>query len=218
LSNKWFIIFRVFDQQDFNLDEFKVSCIQFGYFMEGITNVTVGVYRDTTGGVPDYDSLVLVHMYETVTVNAVGQMQVQTVSDGEYAVNFGSDSETLVVILTTPLMSEGFILGGGQTNGDVIGTNGETYIGGDCRTDFIDFYNYAVDHNLDSTAQNQWYVRIHGSAKTSSDSNGSNGLSAGAIAGITIGVCVGVLALVGCGYFVFMRSKKSQMEQPLNRY
>jgi hypothetical protein len=115
---------RVFTQDAFDFAD--MSCIQFGYFMEGQTDVTLGLYIDTTGGDPDWDSMVLIGETTVTTINAVGQFQVQTVSFPDTVpVSFSNAAETLVIVMTVPLLSEGFILGGGAANEDVINTLGE---------------------------------------------------------------------------------------------
>jgi len=207
---------RVFDQQSFNLDGFKLSCIQFGYFMEGVTDVTINVYIDSTGGEPDYPSLELIASLPATTINAVSEMQVQTVSlDKELEIEFSNADETMVVILSTPIMSEGFILGGGQSNAAVMGSVGETYIGGDCLPDFVPYDVYATEANLTSQVENQWYVRVHGSStettKKSDDDDSS--LSTGAMIGISVAAAVGGLAILGgIGFFVYKKYAASDKD------
>ena len=41
---------RVFDQSHFHLDQFTLSCVQFGYIMLGQTTITIDVYIDVNGG------------------------------------------------------------------------------------------------------------------------------------------------------------------------
>jgi hypothetical protein len=204
----------VFDQKSFNnLDDLSLSCIQFGYFMEGQTTVTLGVYIDSTGGAPDAASLRLVKSFDVTTINAVGQMQVQTVSpDSPINIDFESDSETLVVIMTTPVMSEGYIKGGGQSNSVVIGTTAQTYVG-DCAGGYMAYSDYTA-----SNPNTQWYVRVHGSNSDDNDDDGNgknseddDSLSGGAIAGISIGVIAAVAALGGVGFFLYSRSKRAEI-------
>jgi len=210
---------RVFDQKTFKLKKFSLSCIQFAYFMEGRTNVTIDVYIDTTGGAPDYASMELVHSFSAVTINAVGQLQVQTVSaEEEIPIKFGNSKETLVIVLTTPVMDEGFITGGGQENSNVIGTTGETYVGGKCREDFESFYDYANDHGMSVIAENQWYVRVHGTDKHSNGDD-DDSLSTGAVVGISIAAgVVGLGLLAAVAHFVFgvgAAAKSGTMSEPI---
>ena len=104
------------------------------------------------------------HLYTVDTINSAGSVQVQTVSSGEnYPVKFNNYLETLVVVMTTSLMSEGYINGGGQVHGNVISTDAETYVGGSCKSDYVpvsDFIN--ENHFPASYAANQWYVSLNG--------------------------------------------------------
>lgn len=203
-----------------------LSCIQFGYFMEGQTTVTLGVYIDSTGGAPDAASLRLVKSFDVTTINAVGQMQVQTVSaDTPVEIDFDDNSETLVVIMTTPVMSEGFIKGGGQFNSAVKGTTGQTYVG-DCSGGYMT-YEAFVQSNPSIKGYNenaQWYVRLHGANddsvvddddKDKDSEDDDDSLSSGAIAGISIGVIAGVAALGAVGYLIYSKRAKSSTSTPL---
>ena len=117
---------RVFTQDSFKFAD--LSCIQFGYFMEGQTEVTLGLYIDTTGGDPDWESMELIGEVVVTTINAVGQFQVQTVTFPDAVpVAFSNTEETLVLVMTVPVMSEGFILGGGAANEDVVNTPGNLF-------------------------------------------------------------------------------------------
>jgi hypothetical protein len=148
---------------------------------------------------------------DVTTVNAVGQMQLQTVStDTPFQLDFDKDHETLAVMM-----------GGGQFNSTVKGTTGETYVG-DCAGGFMTYSDY-VESNTAIKGYNenaQWYVRLHGSnedKKYCEDDDDS--LSDGAIARISVGVIVGFLALGGLAYFFISRSRNDQnLNAPLNAY
>jgi Zn-dependent metalloprotease len=210
---------RVFDQSSFEtLNDALISCIQFGYFMNGKTTVDINVYIDKSGGAPDTASFRLLKSFSVDTINACGQFQVQTVStDVPIEVDFQSKKETLVIEMKTQVMSEGSIKGGGQFNFTVKDTT-QTYVG-DCSGGYMSYASY-VEDNPSIAGYNeyaQWYVRLHGTngepiEKNSSDDD--DGLSSGAIAGISIGVIVGVIALGGIGYFVFAK-KKGNLSSPL---
>jgi hypothetical protein len=202
---------RVFDQQSFDLGNFTLSCIQFGYFMEGQTYATLQIYVDTNGGSPDWASMNLVSEINVTTINAVGTFQVQTATfSTPVTVDFNSGVETLVVVLATPYMSEGFITGGGTSNGDVVNTLGETYVYGDCMTEWAPFFDYANNNGNSINAENQWFVRVHGSgtAYPSSDDGSDNGLSTGAIIGISVAASVVGLAAIGAALYFFVFAKK----------
>jgi len=213
---------RVFDQSTFsNLNDALLSCVQFGYYMQGKTTVEINVYIDKTGGDPDAASFRLLRSFSVDTINACGQFQVQTVStDDPIDIDFESNKETLVIEMKTPVMSEGSIKGGGQFNSAVKDTTGQTYVG-DCNGGYMSYASYVKSHSSIKGYNEyaQWYVRLHGVEgqpieKNSSDDD-DDGLSSGAIAGISIGVIVGVVALGGIGYFVFSKNRKSEFNDPL---
>lgn len=215
---------RVFDQSTFkNLNDALLSCIQFGYFMNGKTTVEINVYIDKTGGDPDAASFRLLKSFSVDTINACGQFQVQTVStDIPIDVDFESKKETLVIEMKTPVMSEGSIKGGGQFNTEVKNTVGQTYVG-DCNGGYMTYASY-VKSNPSIKGYNeyaQWYVRLHGAngepIETDSNDDDDDGLSSGAIAGISIGVIVGVIALGGIGFFLYSKKSKSELNDPLNK-
>lgn len=220
---------RVFEQGDEG--SLEVSCIQFGYFMNGQTQVSLSLYMDSNGGEPDAD-MTLLGSVMVKTINAVGQFQVQTASFAEaITVNYENAVATLVVVLSTPYMSEGFIIAGGTPNADVVNTIGETYIGGGCFPDWVTYYDYTQLFNLTSQETNQWYVKLHADSVTppvppTDDNSGADtssenddGLSDGAIAGAVIGSIVGVGVLGAVGYFVFTKflvSSSSGKESLMN--
>lgn len=213
---------RVFDQSSFStLNDALLSCIQFGYFMNGKTTVEINVYIDKTGGDPDAASFRLLRSFSVDTINACGQFQVQTVStDDPIDIDFESKKETLVIEMKTQVMSEGSIKGGGQFNTAVKDTTGQTYVG-DCNGGYMTYASY-VKSQPSIAGYNeyaQWYVRLHGvngeSIDKDSEDDDDDGLSSGAIAGISIGVIVGVVALGGIGYFIFSKSNKGSISSPL---
>ena len=211
---------RVFEQDDDD-EMLSVSCIQFGYFMNGQTEVTLSLYMDANGGEPDAN-MELVGSINVTTINAVGQFQVQTASFPEPVdVVFAGDSSTLVVVLSTPAMSEGFIIGGGAPNADVVQTIGDTFVGGDCMSEWTAYYDYANDNDMASTANNQWYVKIHASETGSGSSDGSSsgdddvGLSDGELAGVVVGTIAGAGILGVAGYFVYSSFFGAATKTPL---
>jgi hypothetical protein len=197
-----------------------LSCVQFGYWMMGSTPTTLSVYIDNDGGVPDAVNMQLLYTFPVTTVNAVGQMQVQTVTaNGSIPINFDNAVQTLVVVLTVPAMSEGLMQGGGQWNEEVVGTSGETYVGGDCREGFVTYSEFALGlGQVPYDAATQWYVRLHSVPKTSKNSNDDDSsLSTGAVIGISIAAAVvGIAVIGGIVYCIFFSaSKTAEINSPL---
>lgn len=197
----------------------ELSCVQFGYWMMGSTGTTLSVYIDNDGGVPDTTNMQLLYTFPVTTINAVGQMQVQTVTaDGAIPINFENEAQTLVVVLNVPLMSEGLMQGGGQWNEEVVGTFGETYVSGGCMTGFVSYSEFALGlGQVPYDAATQWYVRLHSVPKTSKNSNDDDSsLSTGALIGISIAAAVaGIAIIAGVVYCIFFRGSKNEMHSPL---
>ena len=194
---------RVFSQSEFSLNDFSLSCIQFGYYMMSVTDVEIGVYIDRTGGEPDVASMDLVTSKTVTTINAYNRMQVQTTDFDDVLINFNSDTETLVVTMTIPYLTEGAIAGGGQMNLGVAGTTKETYVGGDCLQDYMRYSDWAIGEGSDAIDEiiPQWYVRVSGtsaSTPSSSDEDDDDDYSSGEIAAIatTAAVVVGLVAII----------------------
>jgi Zn-dependent metalloprotease len=203
---------RVFEQTDFSLNDFSVSCVQFGYYMMSVADVTLEVYIDRTGGEPDAASLELVASNTVRTYNSYDRMQVQTTDFDNVAVNFNSDTETLVVMMTIPIMTEGAIAGGGELNLAVAGTNKETYVGGDCLADFEKYSEWAVANGASAIDDviPQWYVRVSGnSASSPSDSDDDDDMSGGQIAFVatSVAVVLGLVAIIA--YLLVTRAAAS---------
>jgi len=195
---------RVFEQDD---DDLSVSCIQFGYFMNGQTQVVLSLYMDEDGGDPDMNMTLLGSM-TVETINAVGQFQVQTASfDEPIDVIFENENATLVVVLTTPYMEEGYIIAGGTPNPDVVDTIGDTYVGGGCAPGFTAYYDYTRLLNLTNQESNQWFVKLSAEELDGDSSSGSDGgdddLTDGEVAGVVIGTLAGAAILGVGGYFVY---------------
>lgn len=181
--------------------------------MRGQTDINIDVYIDSNGGVPDYASMRHVHNYVVTTINAYGGMQVQTVSDAPYDIDFKNDQETLVVVLTFPHMTEGAIFAGGIVDGSVLGTSATTFVGGACRDYFEPYSDYAASQGYSVYSNNQIYVRVHGTSSTSTSSEDSS-LSGGAVAGIVIAA----LVVAGIAAFVAVRTfSRSPKDQSLNK-
>lgn len=190
---------RVFDQESFYLDRFKLTCIQFGYIMLGQTNATLDIYIDVDGGEPNVDSLVHLKSQEFLTVNANMHMQVQTVTfDQPVLLPFNKSDQTLVVVLTTPFMEQGFMSGGGQVNDAVRQVEGvavgQTYLSGDCLNDF-----------KPSNSSTQWYIRLHGSNMYKYAGSSVGGMFAGEVMAIIVVVCFVVAAAMALTYFITTR-------------
>lgn len=198
---------RVFEQDD-SVDELSVSCIQFGYFMQGKTTVTLSLYMDANGGDPDA-AMVLLDSIDVSTINAVGQFQVQTASFAESVkIQYPNDVATLVVVLSTPAMAEGTIVGGGSPNAELVMTVGDTYVGGDCLPggQYITYYDYATTNNLVGKEANQWFVKLSANTGKSGSGDGDDDeLSDGALAGVVIGAVAGAAILGVVGFYVFTK-------------
>mmetsp|Transcript_25457 Transcript_25457/g.42907 ORF Transcript_25457/g.42907 Transcript_25457/m.42907 type:complete len:906 (+) Transcript_25457:32-2749(+) len=209
---------RVFSQDEFSMNDFTVSCVQFGYYMMSVADVTVELYIDRTGGEPDEASLELVASNTEQTFNAYNNMQVQTTNFDDVAINFNSPTDTLVVMMTIPVMTQGAIAGGGQMNLGVAGTSRETYVGGACLTDLTKYSEWAVQNGATAIDEviPQWYVRVSGTsaATPSSDSSGDDDddMTGGQIAAVVITVVV-VLGLVAViAYLLVTRVSKSSYD------
>lgn len=206
---------RVFDQSEFAMNDFTVSCVQIGYYMMSVADVTVELFVDRTGGEPDTASLELVASNSLRTINAYNRMQVQTTNFDNVAINFNSATDTLVVVMTIPVMTQGAIAGGGQLNLGVAGTSKETYVGGDCLADFTRYSEWAVSSGATEIDEviPQWYVRVSGtSAASPSAAGGSDDddMTGGEIAAVAVTVVV-VLALVAViAYLLVTRASKSE--------
>jgi hypothetical protein len=204
---------RVFEQDEFAMNDFTVSCVQFGYYMMSVTDVTVELYIDRSGGEPDAASLELVASNTEQTFNAYNRMQVQTTNFDDVEIKFNSPTDTLVVMMTIPVMTEGAIAGGGQLNLAVAGTSKETYVGGDCLTDFTKYSEWAVQNGATSIEDvvPQWYVRVSGNsaASPSADSSDDDDMSSGEIAAVatTAVVVLGLVAVIA--YLLVTRVSKS---------
>jgi hypothetical protein len=146
-------------------------------------------------------SLHLLASQSVVTVNANNHMQVQTVSlDRPLSIPFNLTTQTLVVVLTTPVMAEGYIAGGGQVNTDAIDAYGEpigqTFVGGGCLSDF-----------RVSNSTTQWYVRLQGTSTYVSGSSSSDGFDDEEVIAIIIAGSVIAVALIGFSYYVMTKNR-----------
>ena len=191
---------RAFDQSQFSLNGFSLSCVQFGYYMMSVTDVTIEVFIDRSGGAPDAASMELVTSETVTTFNAYNNMQVQTVDFDNVAINFGSDTETLVIVMTIPYLTEGLIAGGGQINLGNAGTNQGTFVGGTCLSDYQEYSEWALENGITETTEvaSQWYVHVSGTSASTSSSDEDDDLSGGEIAfAITsVIIVVGLIAVV----------------------
>jgi hypothetical protein len=210
---------RVFEQ-DPDVDALSVSCIQFGYFMNGQVDVTLSLYMDSDGGEPD-DAMALLGSMTVTSINAVGQFQVQTASFlNAVEVRYANAASTLVVVMSTPAMAQGSIVAGGTPSPELVDTIGDTYVGGDCVTGYQSYFEYANSTvGLDTKASNQWFVKLSASTAafpSSSSSNDDDELSDGAIAGIAVGALAG-LAIIGVAAYCLVKSMagSSAAKEPL---
>ena len=200
------------------MNDFSVSCIQFGYYMMSVTDVVLEVYIDRTGGEPDAASLELVATKTVRTYNAYDRMQVQTADFDDVAIDFNSDTDTLVIMMTIPIMTEGAIAGGGEMNLAVAGTNKETYVGGVCLpNDFQKYSEWAVAigaSEIDEVIP-QWYVRVSGTSASSPSSSGSDDdddLSSGQLTYVIVSA-VAILGLVVVVAFLLVNRASSSNEE-----
>jgi hypothetical protein len=155
-----------------------------------------------SAGDPNLDSLQLLGSQNITTVNANFHMQVQTVSfDSPISLPFNHSGQTLVVVMTTPLMEEGYIAGGGQVNTDidVLGgqPTGQTFVGGGCLSE-LEVSNSTV----------QWYVRLQGSS-TYTSVGSTSGDSYSEIELIVMIVAASVIAVVFIGFSYYVMTKNS---------
>ena len=150
-------------------------------------------------GKPDLDSMVLIASKDVTTVNANYHMQVQTLSfDSPVTLPFNHSSQTLVVVMTTTVMAEGFIGGGGQVNEDVnvYGVpTGQTFVGGVCMPDLIA-----------SNSSIQWYVRLQGTSTYLPGGSASDGFDDNEVIAAIVAGCVIGAALIGFSYYVMTKN------------
>ena len=138
-------------------------------------------------------------------------MQVQTVSfDSPLALAFNSSLQTLVVVMTTPLMAEGFIAGGGQVNTDVDvyeAPTGQTWVGGECLSE-LEASNSSV----------QWYVRLQGTSTYTVGSTGGDGFDEGEVVAMIVAASVIGVAFICFSYYVITKNsdKLSTSHIPLD--
>jgi hypothetical protein len=202
---------RAFDQSQFSLNDFSVSCVQFGYYMMSVTDVTIEIFVDRSGGAPDVASMDLVASKTVTTFNSYDHMQVQTTDFDNIPLNFGSDSETLVVVMTIPYMSEGAISGGGQINIGNAGTDQGTFVGGSCMTDYQEYSTWATQNGITAADEvaAQWYVHVSGTSTSTSSDEDDNDLSNGEVAFVATSavVVIGLVAVVA--YLLVTRPSKN---------
>lgn len=162
-------------------------------------------------GDPNYDSLHLLASKDVTTVNANNHMQVQTVSlDTPLVLPFNTSLQTVVVVMTAPVMSEGFISGGGQVNTDVTvygRPTGQTFVGGECMSTL-----------LPSNSTVQWYVRLQGSSTYRSGASSSDEYDENEIIAVIVAGSLVVIAVMAFSYYVMTKnydklSKHQQLDE-----
>ena len=146
----------------------------------------------------------LVASKDVTTVNAVNHMQVQTVSfDSPIKLQFNatnSSAQTLVVMMKTESMSEGFIAGGGQINAniDIDGMPvGQTFVGGSCLSDL-----------QSSNSSLQWYVRLQGTSTYSADTSGEDAYDEAEIIALTVACAVIVILFILFSIYLMMKNRE----------
>lgn len=146
---------RVYTQKDLG-SQFSFSCLDFALANQGqITPVTLTVYLDSDGGEPNREGLQTVATYSTDVPNSGSKLQMLSVSGKTIhtADLFTSAEQTLVIVVTIPSLSEGFMNAAGLANPDATGTSAATYWSAP-NCGYPEFVNYESKFNSNL----QWYA------------------------------------------------------------
>eukprot|EP00341_Mesodinium_pulex_P004758 CAMPEP_0116924236 /NCGR_PEP_ID=MMETSP0467-20121206/23375_1 /TAXON_ID=283647 /ORGANISM="Mesodinium pulex, Strain SPMC105" /LENGTH=801 /DNA_ID=CAMNT_0004602995 /DNA_START=19 /DNA_END=2424 /DNA_ORIENTATION=- len=154
---------RVYTQEELKAKGgLTFSCLDFAMTNQGQNlPVSLSVYVDTDGGAPTASSFVPVANYTANVPNSGAKLQMLSVTGEQInlADYFKSEEQTLVLVLTIPELTEGYMKAAGLVNEEVSGTTAATYWSGP-NCGYPDFYNY--EEKFGSAMQ--WYAGVFGTA------------------------------------------------------
>lgn len=152
-------------------------------------------------GDPDLASLQLQRSQQVTTINANYHMQVQTVTlDTPLRLMFNKSYQTLVVVMTAPVMVDGYISGGGLVNEDVDvygRPTGQTFVGGGCMSEL-----------QSSNSSTQWYVRLQGTSTYKSRTGTSPNYDKTEVIMVIVACCVTLITVIAFSYYVMTKNFK----------
>ena len=132
---------RVFTQSDFDSNEFKLDCIQFGYVNDGKVDAIFEVFIDGDGGTPD-DSMQSLGSFSASIYNTGFNQYSTGTAFAPVSVSL-SGSETLVIVVSHDIVDSPEIFYPAGYYQVQSGTE-RTFVGGSCISGYQSFYDYCA--------------------------------------------------------------------------